>query len=99
MTHIRPLIVSSVVGLDVLAAVAFSVDQNLATVVGVLVATVLVVVAVITWIDKRIEHKLRNHEAIEGIRHAAVVERIDTLQEIIVNNINSTSEHHKKRGA
>jgi hypothetical protein len=42
------------------AGVAFSIDNNLVTAVGALMATVAVTLAIVRWIDERIEHKINN---------------------------------------
>ena len=56
----RKLVIPAIVASLANAGVAFSVDGNLLTAAGVLVATVAATLAVIRWIDERIEHKINN---------------------------------------
>ena len=50
-------------------AAGFMVEDNTAVAIGALVATVVLTIAVVTWIDKRIEAKIKPlSEQIEEIR-------------------------------
>lgn len=62
--------------------VAFSINNDVATAIGVLVATVTVTLAVISWIDKRIDHKIRNHAGIARLQYATILREISALREL-----------------
>lgn len=62
--------------------VAFSINNDIATAIGVLVATVTVTLAVISWIDKRIDHKIRNHAAITRLQYATILRELSSLREL-----------------
>lgn len=100
----RPLATTTMAfSVDAIAAVAFSVDQNLGTIIGVLIGTVVVVLAVIKYIDDKIESKLKvlrdlldlkqaNMEAVRQLRHDEVLAQITNLKEIIAANLNTHTE-------
>jgi uncharacterized membrane protein len=61
-------------------AAAFVVDGNIIAVIGAIVATVGLTLAVAQWIDKRIDVKIVNHEARERIQHISVLHQISELR-------------------
>lgn len=78
---------ASTVGFGILAgavnAASFTVDGNLAAAVSVLVATVLITLATVRWIDGRIEHKLANFALKERWEHHAIVREISALRQLL----------------
>lgn len=67
----------------VVNAASFTVDGNLAAAASVLVATVLITLATVRWIDNRIEHKLRNRSVVERWEHAAILREVSALRELL----------------
>lgn len=62
--------------------VAFSINSDLATAIGVLIATVTVTLAVVSWIDKRIDHKIRNHATVERLQYATILRELSSIREL-----------------
>lgn len=62
--------------------VAFSINSDLATAIGVLIATVTVTITVVSWIDKRIDHKIRNHATVERLQYATLLRELSNLREL-----------------
>lgn len=78
----RKLVIPTLFSSLTSAGLAFSIDGNLLTAAGVLVATVASTLAVIRWIDERIEHKINNalnviHGEISTLRAELKKERRD----------------------
>jgi hypothetical protein len=64
-------------------AAAFSVDNNLMVAVGVLLTTVTLTLSVTTWIDKRIDHKLKNSVAMINMRFYMTMQEISNLRQLM----------------
>lgn len=69
----------SAVHANVLAAVAFSVDTNLGSIITCLVATVAVILAVLNFIDRRIQDKNTEFAKLMELKHEANLVRFDGL--------------------
>jgi hypothetical protein len=66
----------------VLAVGEFAVDQNFLNLVLAFAATVGLVIAVIRWIDKRIDHKIRNYAQLVTLQHKRLLREISVLREV-----------------
>lgn len=65
---------------NVLAAVAFSVDANLGSIVTCLIATIVVIISALNFLDRRIKEKDDELEKRMEEKHKANVERFDGLK-------------------
>lgn len=72
--------VASSISTNVLAAVAFSVDSNLGSIVTCLIATVAVVLAVLNFLDRRIKEKDDELEKRMDEKHKANIARFEDLK-------------------
>jgi signal transduction histidine kinase len=65
------------------AGAAVTIDQNMSSLVVMAVTTIGLVIAVINFIDKRIDHKIRNFEQRSNLQHQMVLKEIRHLREQI----------------
>lgn len=69
-----------------LGAAAFVIDGNLAGIIAAIVSTIGLTLAVISWIDRRIEHKMRNAvsalEVRQYFRDQEIIRQISKLGEL-----------------
>lgn len=65
-----------------LNAAAFVVDGNVAAAVGALVATVIITLTVVKWIDDRISHKIKNYAQVVKWQHRTILQEISNLREL-----------------
>ena len=70
-----------------LAVGEFAVDQNFLNLVLAFAATVGLVIAVIRWIDKRIDHKINNYAQLVSmqmtLQHKRLLREISVLREFL----------------
>lgn len=67
----------------VVNASAFVVDGNTAGALSALVATVIVTLAIVKWIDGRIDHKIRNYANTVRWQHRTTLQEISNLRELM----------------
>lgn len=77
-SKIGPVIAA--VSLNYLAAYGFVVDQNLATAAIAFISTVGTVVAVITWLDRRIDAKIRANAELFKLELSALRKEVSQLR-------------------
>jgi hypothetical protein len=70
--------------LNGMVAFAFALDPSFLTGMGLLATTVGVVVAILKYIDMRIEGKLASFQEIMLLRHEALLVELTHLREIVV---------------
>jgi hypothetical protein len=75
--------IASGVGLTVPVATAFIVDGNAAAVIGAALSTIGLTLVVVGWIDRRIEHKIKNHESTERVQHYVILRELSNLRELL----------------
>jgi hypothetical protein len=56
--------------------------DKLFAIVGAIVATVTLTLAVVAWIDKRIEHKIRNYAGVANFQLRLVLQELSNLREL-----------------
>ena len=61
----------------------FTIDQNTANLVVAFVTTVGLVAAIIRWVDKRIDHKIKNYAALVTVQHKTVLREISLIRELM----------------
>lgn len=66
-----------------LASHEFSVDQNLFNLVVAVAATVAVVVAVIKFVESKIDHKVRNYSQLVKVQFKLLRKEISNLRELM----------------
>lgn len=59
---------------------AFVVDGNLAAVIGAALSTVGLTIVVLGWLDKRIDHKIRNAMATMNVQHYVTLREVSNLR-------------------
>lgn len=65
------------------AAAEFVINQNTFNMLAAFVTTVGLVVAVIRWVDRRIDHKIRNYAALVTIQHKQLLREISVVRELL----------------
>jgi hypothetical protein len=64
-------------------AASFVVDGNLAAIATATIATITLTLAVVNWIDKRIDHKIKNYSATVRVQHFVVLRELSSLRELM----------------
>lgn len=64
-------------------ASTFVVDGNIAGIVGATISTVALTLIVVAWIDRRIDHKIRNYAAASHMQHYVTLREISNLRELL----------------
>lgn len=66
---------------NTLAAVVLT-DGLFASIVGAVIGTVGLTLAVVAWLDRRIEHKMKGRQVIERLRFQILLREISNLREL-----------------
>lgn len=78
----KALLISAVLA-GGLNAAAFAVDGNTIAAITTLLATVITTLSVVKWVDKRIEHKVRNYANTVRWQHRTILLEISALRELM----------------
>jgi nitrogen fixation/metabolism regulation signal transduction histidine kinase len=78
----RLVAASAVMGLSNALAAPMIVEGNIVAIIGAVVATVTLTLTVVAWIDRRIDHKIRNHANVEQYQFRTLLREISNLREL-----------------